>query len=132
VKNGIFRLDSARPLTYHEISFYPDVFNDELRVMAGDDWKIDTRVRTVLGNWITDPVIADKVAQKIVLAARRHAYGDIMERIGYFQIEGISQVNCRELDVFWDIFKVIFTSTILQCFRYREIPCRNENPHVES
>jgi hypothetical protein len=58
-----------------------------------DVWKIDTHLRTVLGNWITNPVIVDEVAQKMIMAARRHAYGDIMERIGYFQFEGIGKFH---------------------------------------
>jgi hypothetical protein len=65
--------------------------------MADNEWKIDSRVRTVLGNWITDPTIVDKLAQKIVMAAQKHAYGDIVESIGYFQLKGI---NSSHLNVF--------------------------------
>jgi hypothetical protein len=57
--------------------------------MAENDWKIDTRMRKFLGNWITDSTTMDKVSQKIAMAAQKHAYGNIMERMEYFQLEGI-------------------------------------------
>jgi hypothetical protein len=58
--------------------------------MADNDWKTDTRMRKALGNWITDSNM-DKVAQKLAMAALKHAYGDIMERMEYFQLEGINK-----------------------------------------
>jgi hypothetical protein len=69
---------------------YLDVSNEKARVLIEDEWKIDTRVRKVLGKWITDSAIVDKVTQQIVMATQTHAYGDIMERIGYFQFKGTS------------------------------------------
>ncbi|XP_048757969.2 uncharacterized protein LOC125668183 [Ostrea edulis] len=71
----------------NQMVFY--VFKEQIRAMAGDDWKINTHVRKVLGNWIMDTAVVDKVTQKIVLAAHRHAYGDIMEHIEYFQLHDI-------------------------------------------
>ncbi|XP_048747650.2 uncharacterized protein LOC125659899 [Ostrea edulis] len=73
----------------NQIVFY--VFKEQVRAMTEDDWKINTRVRKVLGNWITDTAIVGKVAQKIVLAAHRHAYGDIMEHIEYSQLNDIME-----------------------------------------
>ncbi|XP_048746520.2 uncharacterized protein LOC125659033 [Ostrea edulis] len=71
----------------NQIVFY--VFKDQEHAMAEDDWKVNTRVRKVLGNWITDTAVVNKVAQKIVMAAHRHAYGDILEHIEYFQLNDI-------------------------------------------
>lgn len=57
--------------------------------MAADDRNMNTRVRAILESWITDTATVDKVSQKIVLAAHRHTYGEIMEYIRYFQFKGI-------------------------------------------
>ncbi|XP_048758538.2 uncharacterized protein LOC125668424 [Ostrea edulis] len=72
---------------FNQIVFY--VFNDQVRAMAEDDGKINIHVRKVLGNWITDLAVVDKVAHKIVMAAQRLLYGDIMEHIEYFQLNDI-------------------------------------------
>jgi hypothetical protein len=47
----------------------------------------------VLENWITDSATMDTVAQRIAMAAQKHAYGDIMESMEYFQLAGI----CKSL-----------------------------------
>ncbi|XP_048778889.2 uncharacterized protein LOC125682391 [Ostrea edulis] len=82
----------------NQIVFY--VFKDQVRAMVEDDWKIDTRVRKVLGSWITDMAVADKVAQKI-MAAHRNTYGDIMEQIEYFQLNDIVEFLAKMKMLMW-------------------------------
>ncbi|XP_048778047.2 uncharacterized protein LOC125681837 [Ostrea edulis] len=79
----------------NQIVFY--VFKNQVRTMAEDDWKIDTRVRKVLENWITDEAVLDKVAQAIVVAAD----GDIMKNIEYFQLNDIMEFLAKMKMLMW-------------------------------
>ncbi|XP_048760787.2 uncharacterized protein LOC125669955 isoform X3 [Ostrea edulis] len=83
----------------NQMVFY--VFKDQVRAMAEDDWKIHTRVRKILGNWITDKTVVDKVAKKIVMAAHKPAYGDIMEHIEYFQLDDIVEFLAKMKMLMW-------------------------------
>ncbi|XP_055998796.1 uncharacterized protein LOC125654501 isoform X2 [Ostrea edulis] len=83
----------------NQIVFY--VLKDQVHTMSEDDWKINTRVKTVLMNWITDTAVVDKVTQKIVMAAHRHAYGDIMEHTEYFQLNDIMEFLAKMKMLMW-------------------------------
>ncbi|XP_048776932.2 uncharacterized protein LOC125681063 [Ostrea edulis] len=78
----------------NQIVFY--VFKDQVRTMA-DDWKINTGVRKVLENWISDKAVVDDVTQKIVMAA----HGDIMEHIEYFQLHDIVEFLAKMKMLMW-------------------------------
>ncbi|XP_048778191.1 uncharacterized protein LOC125681943 [Ostrea edulis] len=83
----------------NQIVFY--VFKDQVRIMAEDDGKMNYHVRKVLGNWITDTAVVDKVTQKIVMTAHKHAYGGIMERIEYFQLNDIVEFLAKMKMLMW-------------------------------
>ncbi|XP_048763855.1 uncharacterized protein LOC125671909 [Ostrea edulis] len=83
----------------NQIIFY--VLKDQVRTMAEEDWKINAHMRKVLGNWITDTAVVDKVAQKIVMVAQRHAYGNIMEHIEYFQLNDIVEFLAKMKMFMW-------------------------------
>ncbi|XP_048763425.2 uncharacterized protein LOC125671640 [Ostrea edulis] len=83
----------------NQIIFY--VFKNQVREMAEGDWKINNGVRKVLEKWVADTTVVDKVAQKIVMAAHRHAYGDIMEHIEYFQLNDIVEFLAKMKMLMW-------------------------------
>ncbi|XP_048777292.2 uncharacterized protein LOC125681307 [Ostrea edulis] len=78
----------------NQIIFY--VFKDQVRTMTEDDWKMNTRVRNVLENWITDKAVVDDVTQKIAMAA----HGD-MEHIEYFQLDDIMEFLAKMKMLMW-------------------------------
>jgi hypothetical protein len=49
---------------------------------------MNTRVRKILENWITDTTTADNVAKEIVSAAHRRTYREIMDFVRYMQMRG--------------------------------------------
>ncbi|XP_048744067.2 uncharacterized protein LOC125657509 [Ostrea edulis] len=83
----------------NQIVFY--VLKDQARAMAADDRNMNTRVRAILESWITDTATVDKVSQKIVLAAHRHTYGEIMEYIRYFQFKDIMEFLANMKMLLW-------------------------------
>lgn len=68
--------------------FYLDVLKHQLRVMTDNDQNMSIRVREILQRWVMDTATVDNVAQEIVLTAQRHTYGEVIDHIGYFQLEG--------------------------------------------
>ncbi|XP_061171586.1 uncharacterized protein LOC133181059 [Saccostrea echinata] len=69
----------------NQIIFY--VLKAQERAMTANDKSMYESIRTILENWINGTEMLDRATRRIVGAAHRHVFGEIMSHIKYFQFK---------------------------------------------